>query len=92
MKRKDDSIEKGIKNFRDMWNCIADETEKRKVKVKKTDYFEENKIIDIPRNKCYLCEMCHFVCSECPVDWGIDRYILFCDDDYSLYRKWLLLC
>ena len=79
-----------VKNFRKMWNWIADETEKRKVKVLKEDYFKANKITDIPRNLCYLCEMCNAVCSRCAVDWGEDRDILFCDDNYSSYDKWVL--
>lgn len=88
MKKKDDSAKKAIKNFRKMWNWIAYETEKRKRKVHKYQYFTENKIIDIPRNQCYLCEMCHSVCSECPVDWGEDKDILFCEDFESPYDSW----
>lgn len=83
--------EQAVKEYRKMWKWIADETEKRKTKVYKDQYFTENKIIDIPRNLCYLCEMCHFVCSECPcpVDWGEDEDIVLCGDFESPYDSWV---
>ena len=71
-----------IQKCRDMWNWIADETERRNCVVDKEEYFvehgmEENEVV----NGCYLCEYdfagnpefktCHF----CPIDFGeVEEY------------------
>lgn len=88
LKRKE---KKAIKNFRNMWNWIADETEKRKTKVHKDQYFTENKIHyeDLPMNCCYLCEMYYGKCSQCAVDWGDGVELVdYCEDFKSPYDLW----
>ena len=60
-----------IANHRKMWNWIADETLKRKCKVRKREYFETHGLTDVPRNVCYCCEYsCDESCSDCPIEWG----------------------
>lgn len=76
-----------VKNFRKMWNWIADETEKRNKTVNKWEYFEDNLIPvdDRPEADCYLCEIVgDHGCECCPVNWGF-RY---CGCDGSPYHLW----
>lgn len=85
------TFEEAIENHRKMWNWIADETEKRRELVNKSDYFEENDII-----MCHLfCFCCQYAkdnsdatrlgveirdCKICPIDWGVQV------DDYDKHQ------
>ena len=92
--------EKVIENHRKMWNWLADETEKRKLKMNKTDYFEENREcrgIKL-RNWCYLCEYTvnytgiysySINCGVCPINWGSDSGYYMCENDgKGIYSQW----
>lgn len=80
--------ERAIAEHRKMWNWIADETEKLKRKVEKSDYFNAMGIDDIPDNECYCCEFNVYhpdYCDEhCIIDWGCDKWCL-----NSYFKKWL---
>ncbi len=83
-----------IRNHRKMWNWIADETEKRDVKVKKADYFRENGITDEPYTLCYCCEFARQLafkvkeCIFCPIKWG-DNANATCCDGCKIFLKWI---
>ncbi|MEG1433244.1 hypothetical protein [Eubacterium sp.] len=64
-----------VRRHRKMWNWIADETERRKFKVEKCDYFKNFVSKDIPFFGCYCCEYLYNLvnckCLDgCPIDWG----------------------
>lgn len=79
--------EQAIKNFRKMWNWIADETEKRQTIVQREDYFKENNIVEIPTLYCYVCAVTYLGCWNCPIKWS--NRGLVCTDSYSEFREWL---
>ena len=80
--------EEAIENHRKMWNWIADETEKRKKKVFKEEYFIEHNL-----NSCFLdCYCCHYTrinkfnnCEACPVEWEGETGLCF-DTDSPYFR------
>lgn len=80
--------EEAIENHRKMWNWIADETEKRKKKVSKVEYFMAHNL-----NRCHLdCYCCQYVsinkfnnCEACPVEWEGETGL--CLDTDSLYFR-----
>lgn len=84
-----------IQKCRDMWNWIADETEKLGRIVKKEEYFEKHGL-QVPEHYCYLCEYtldeddfdCRTVdCWECPLNFGVEgRYA--CENPESPYKQW----
>lgn len=87
------TFDEAIANHRKMWNWIADETEKRKHIVLKSDYFKENDIPEDVFERCYCCEYGGqesgrytgiTKCSYCPIDWGVDN----CEEGYSAYSGW----
>lgn len=63
--------EEAIQKHRDMWNWISQQTKKRKHKVSKLDYFNENRrsTEKIPYCFCYCCDYAHGQCGKCPVVW-----------------------
>ena len=81
-----------IQMTRDMWNWIADETEKRQRIVLKIEYFIENKIPSVFCD-CFLCEYAleekGMRCvDKCPLNFGgtmkyACEYVLD-----SPYRDW----
>ena len=83
--------QEAIAAHRKMWRWIADETERRKYAVKKSEYFdamgipEENR----PSDNCYCCEyvMNHnrTDCDLCPIEWP-GRH---CFGGRGLYKKWV---
>lgn len=80
--------EQAIAGHRKMWNWIADETNRLKRKVEKSEYFNAMGIDDIPDNRCYCCEFVirnQFRCKyDCIIDWGEG---IGCVDSY--YKEWL---
>lgn len=83
--------EEAISEHRKMWDWIADETENKKRKIKKDEYFyfNETKIDDIPINMCYCCEFSrknpgHCTC-DCIINWGEDKGCI-----NSYFTKWIL--
>lgn len=86
-----------IKKFRDMWNWIADETEKRDHFVSKEKYFDENNETPVLHG-CYLCEYADQRkplgnrCIVCPIDFDVNKegYVSTpcIDYDHSPYNKW----
>ena len=80
------SRQQAVKEFRKMWKWISDETLKRRRIVYKEDYFKANNIVEIPMNKCYLCELAipQTGCDGCPVEWEGRR----CTELESEYWEW----
>ena len=82
-----------IQKCRDMWNWIADETQKRGRVVKKEEYFLEHGFEE-PEHDCYLCEYTaqedegrRVDCYMCPFNFGVDgRYA--CENPETPYKKW----
>lgn len=80
-----------IKLHRKLWRWIADETERRKEIVKKSDYpLFERKII---RWNCWCCEYAKEECKNCPIEWAKKEHndhlgleMIRCTD--GEYRKW----
>lgn len=86
--------EEAIANHRKMWNWIADETERIKRSVDKTEYFIANGIRpnERPAHLCYCCQydvqQYHLpMCAACPIDWGCYE-ISACDYPNAAYYKW----
>ena len=78
--------DEAIRKCRDMWNWIADETEKRKFVVKKHEYFEDGD--EEPLNYCFLCEyVAARRCEKCPIDFGSWGNVA-CEDLDSPYCWW----
>lgn len=81
--------EEAIENHRKMWNWIADETEKRKRKVKKIEYFYEH-MLDFCFVNCYCCQYVYgddgdyavlfTKCDLCPIEWGVKTNDCICDE------------
>lgn len=86
--------EEAIENHRKMWNWIADETEKRKRKVEKIEYFDEHMLdLDFCFLHCYCCQYVYgddgdyavlfTKCDLCPIEWGVKmKNCIF--DEYCL--------
>lgn len=84
------SKEQTIEKHRKMWNWIADETEKRKQIVRKTDYFEEHPNETVPYMLCYCCDFnFNYPCGSCLISWGgkISHHI--CISKYSPFYLWV---
>lgn len=91
------TFDEAIENHRKMWSWIADETEKRKRIVNKSDYFIENGI-DLCYCMCFCCqyafdnskimrnEKVERDCNICPIEWG--GKILKCCDCNTKYDQW----
>ena len=94
--------EQAILEHRKMWNWIADESEKRKLIIKKRDYFEFIEALSPPLFDCYCCEYNSLQndangiinCEKCPIDWGSTRNSFMCEDLHidgnrgGLYAQW----
>lgn len=88
-----------IQHHRKMWNWIANETERRKRKVWKSEYFEAMGISgsDIPDGMCYCCEfdrqqnkICG-KCIACPIDWNSKVSKHMCTDKYGYDENGLFM-
>lgn len=84
------SKEEAIRNHRDMWNWIANETLKRKRTIFKEDYFVAINIDydDIPENYCYCCEYAYSYnpCyNTCPIHWSGDKSCINASSEYFLW-------
>lgn len=90
------TLDEAMKKHKELWSWIADETEKRKQIVSKSDFFDEHSNYEIPHYCCYLCDFTFLdkphrgydnaKCSLCPVNWGSKK----CTDIGTLfynYRK-----
>lgn len=90
------TLKRTQKRHRELWMWIAEETRKRKEKVKKDDFFLKHKEYEIPDNFCWCCEFdkqhsftvktnhCYILC---PIEkWG--RNVKHCGDESSPYRAW----
>lgn len=74
--------EEAIQKHRELWNWIADETERRQDCVSKKEYFENIGVgrNEVPLNNCYCCEYAHnqtntfgaTKCESCPI-WSFDK-------------------
>ena len=84
-----------IREFRKMWNWIADETEKQEKIIDKDEYlqrrFQGYKNGDI-YSDCFLCEYddrCEKSgCESCPIDWG-SKYENSCDETGTAFCDWM---
>ena len=86
-----------VREHRKMWNWIADETEKRKEKVEKEDYFiEVEPYCSIREEREELCWCCEYVSSIedgwdecwacwacCPIVWPNRKHCI-----YETFGKW----
>lgn len=93
--------QQAIEKHRQMWNWIADETLKRKCKIIKMDYFNENldKNEEPPLVSCYACQysaeqrgiisFSENMCQFCPIDWHSDSSCTMCmdKDEHSFYNN-----
>lgn len=66
-----------IEKHRELWNMIADKTEKEQKYVSKTSsgYFDDYSEADVPLNHCFCCEFDESIksdvdCSMCPIWWS----------------------
>lgn len=80
------SFEETVKNHREMWNWIADETLKREEAVGKWEYFEAYRIILKPECECYACDFASG-CHDCPIMWD-NLGNLTCLSKNSPYIRW----
>ncbi|MCC8015362.1 MAG: hypothetical protein LIO87_09210 [Eubacterium sp.] len=89
-----------IREFRLMWEWIAEKTEERREFVGKLEYLEgrfKGYGGEDMMNDCFLCEFCSSKgcyapdCDKCPIDWGTDKngLSLLCDDGAALFEKWV---
>lgn len=86
--------EQAIYSFRQMWNWLADETEKQKRKVKKHEYplMQEMSIT----NECFICEYCAnegIKCNNCIIVWPGTKAVCGISSPYILWlfcgdREW----
>jgi hypothetical protein len=86
-----------IENHKKLWDWIIEETNKRKKKVNKDDYFEKysQHLKKVPKNKCFLCEYAeknkrkenYHICDYCLASYCF----CFSNDDhdelYELFTK-----
>lgn len=88
---KELTLRETIDNHKVLWTWLADETLKRKRKIRKIEYFLEHGIddIDFPSHLCYCCEYADQKsvdgsCTCCPLEWGKSN----CYITSGLFRKW----
>lgn len=97
--------EQAITEHRKMWRWIAEETEKRKQIVKKSEYlYTYCRLDEHIRFNCFCCEydkqrnreeFLYINCRFCPINWGSAATNYMCedltdmDDDYGLYAEWI---
>lgn len=75
-----------IASHREMWNWLADETEKRQSKIGKSEYFKSMEIDpwgkDAPNCWDYCCEYNNqregLHCKFCPIDWDSEMESYMC--------------
>lgn len=90
--------EQAIQEHRKMWNWIADETEKTRVRHTKLNYILNNttmhdRLYLIEHASCFCCvyghnkhmQDCHSgsKCDHCPLEWGSDLDRYMCTSMYS---------
>lgn len=90
--------EEAIRKRREMWNWIADETERLERVVLKSEYFKKHSIShnEVPLHDCYCCEFdLHFLsfplCYACPINWGVNNEMNTCCDKKTPYSKWYVV-
>lgn len=95
------TLKEMLENHKKLWNWIADETEKRKRKVLKYEYFL-NPYAKYPWNYFFACEYAYqieesVVCGDgickniCPLDWGKGVFgeNYGCEEVSSPYSEWV---
>lgn len=92
--------QQAVTEHRKMWDWIAEECLRRKVKVEKQDYFDRHDIKDLPDHFCWCCEYARkqflknstgieFFCDLCPIVWGSDCDTCIGDWHSTLYEKYV---
>lgn len=76
--------EKAIKLHRQLWNYIADESERTGQMVSKSYAFYHFGWGYNVKALCWCCEYCNSICSNCPVDWDANS----CTGTRSPYDRW----
>lgn len=76
--------EKAIELHRQLWNYIADESERTEKMVSKSYAFYHFGWGYNVKTLCWCCEYCNSICSNCPVDWGANN----CMDTRSPFDRW----
>lgn len=93
------SFEEAIAKNREMWQWIADESEKRGILVSKTQYLIEHGMAGSSIiAQCFCCEYTRqfhsdsyqaIYCEYCPIHWTEDPNIIdYCSTDDSLWLQW----
>ena len=84
--------EEAIRKHRELWNWIADETERQQDFVSKEEYYYEPPEVTRPLNLCFCCqyvaERSNYNLSDClalcPIKWKGGH----CERSGSEYREW----
>lgn len=77
--------EKAIELHRQLWNYIADESERTGKIVSKSDAFYHFGWGYNVQALCWCCQYCDFGCGKCPIEWPDGSCIA---TDTSLFNKW----
>lgn len=81
--------EEAIKRHRQLWNYIADESERTGKPVSKKQVFAYFGWSFWTKSLCWCCEYCGSHCHKCPIKWpGNNGYI--CNNPESPYNKLLV--
>lgn len=84
--------EEAIRKHRELWNWIADETERRQDFVSKEEYYYEHPEVTRPLMLCFCCqyvgERSDHIVSDClalcPIKWKGEH----CECSGSEYHEW----
>lgn len=84
--------EEAIQKHRELWNWIADETERRQDFVSKEEYYYEHPESIRPLSLCFCCqyvaERSDYILSDClalcPIKWETGC----CENSRGEYREW----
>ena len=84
--------EEAIRKHRELWNWIADETERQQDFVSKEEYYYEHPEVTQPLNLCFCCqyvdERSDYNASDClalcPIKWKSGH----CENFGTEYREW----
>ena len=90
------TLEETIENHRKLWNWIADETERKKRKVQKEEYFTDDRICEPVAFGCFCCHytidpddtLKYVHCQKCPLDWNVEKIQYACESHDALYSVW----
>lgn len=96
--------QKAVRNHRDMWTWIAEQSRKYRTAITKSDYRREQfpGLRELP-NQCWLCQYTYYRtkddnCRKCPLEWEsihdmqpcirIDKNAEGPNESPGLYKRW----